>query len=419
MKMGVASLVALVVAIAVGYFWKANVGIVSISLAFAIGIIYGISGSKIMSGFSSSLALSMIGVTYLFGMIDSNGTLKKVANKLVRLAGSRKWMIFIMVYITGALLSGVGPGAIPTLAIIPILAVPVALSSGINPILLSLVGQMGVQSARMSPITPEAIVVQDLMNAQGIQGNTITILICMVVTELLMIAGSFIIFKGWKFETVAFSGTQVEEESFDAKNWLSLIALLGMIIGVAFVGWNVGLASFLMGSILVVLRCVDEKAALKAIPWGTILLVLGVGILMNIVQISGGLDIMAESLGNVMGPKTASAIMVAFAGFMSFFSSGLGVVFPTLVPISGAIASAVGANAMELVSMVVIGGTVTGFSPISTAGALIMAAVTQNPESAEKYPQDKLFLQLFGVAFMAMAISVILALLGIYRLICG
>ena len=100
----------------------------------------------------------------MFGIIDSNGTLKKFAGKLVKLSGSRKWMIFVMDYITGAILSGVGSGAIPTLAIIPILAVPVALSSGINPVLLSLVGQIGVQSARMSPITPEPEVLTSWQN---------------------------------------------------------------------------------------------------------------------------------------------------------------------------------------------------------------------------------------------------------------
>ena len=418
MNMGVASLIALVVAIVIGYFKKANVGILAISMAFLIGIIYGIKGKDIIAGFSSSLALSMIGVTYLFGIINSNGTLQKFAGKLVSLAGTRKWLIYVMVYITGAVLCAVGPGAIPTLAIIPILAVPIALSSGLNPILLSLVGQMGIQSFRMSPITPEAVVVQGLMDEQGIAGSTVTIIVCMVITELLMIAGSFIIFKGWKIEEVTERELKTESEPFNRVNWISIAGLLVMIVLVAFKNWNVGLTSFLVGSVLLVLGCADEKQAIKSIPWNTILLVIGVGILMNIVSISGGLDIMANSLSSIMGPRTASAIMVAFAGFMSFFSSGLGVVFPTLVPISGAVASSVGANALELVATVVIGGTVTGFSPISTAGALIMAAVGQDETAAERYPQDKLFLQLFGVAFMAMAISVVLAIAGVYGIIC-
>ena len=42
------------------------------------------------------------------------------------------------------------------------------MKAGMNPILLSLIGQMGAQCVRMSPITPEAVVVRDLMVEQGL-----------------------------------------------------------------------------------------------------------------------------------------------------------------------------------------------------------------------------------------------------------
>lgn len=418
MNMGIVSLIALVIAIIVGYFKKSNIGILSIALAFVVGMIYKLQVKEILSGFSTSLAMSMMGVTYLFGIINSNGTLLKSANRLVHLAGNRKWLIYVLIYLTGFILSAVGPGAIPVLAIMPIMAVPIAVSSGINPVVLSLIGQMGAQSGRMSPLTPEAVVVQNLMDEQNIIGTTVPIMICLIVTELIMIAGSMFMFKGWKVETAGQGEEKKEIEKFDRTDIISIIGLLALIILVVFRSWNVGLTSFLIGTILVIFGCGNEKTAIRNIPWNTILLVLGVGILMNIVKISGGLDIMADSLGNIMSERTASMIMVAFAGFMSFFTSGLGVVFPTLIPIAGAIASNIGVNALELVATVVIGGTVTGFSPVSTAGALIMAAIGQEPELSKQYPQDKLFIKLFGVAFMAMIISVILAVAGVYGFIC-
>lgn len=65
-------------------------------------------------------------------------------------------------FISGFIICAAGPGAIPSLAIIPVLAVPIAKSAGINPVLLCLAGQMGVQGGRMSPITPESAVVLQL-----------------------------------------------------------------------------------------------------------------------------------------------------------------------------------------------------------------------------------------------------------------
>lgn len=419
MNAGTASLLALLAAIVIGYISKKNIGIISIGFALIIAEIYGISVKQLNSGFSTSLAMSMIGVTYLFGVVRSNGALEKVANRLVHIAGDRKWMLYIIMYLLGFFLCAVGPGAIPVLAIIPVLAVPLALSAGANPVLLSLIGQIGVQSARMSPITPEAVVVQDLMNVQGIEGSTIPLMVCLIVTEWVLIVACCFIFRGGNIKSeLAIDMSNYQDEPLTGQNWIALLGMLFMIVMVLAFKWNVGYTSFLVGSFLVVIRVGHEKESLKYIPLNTILLILGVGILMNIVKISGGLEIMASSLSMVMNDVTAAPVMVIFAGFMSFFTSGLGVVFPTLIPIAGALSDQIGANAVELVAMVVIGGTVTGFSPVSTAGALIMASVSQYEEVAAKFKPRYLFVKLFMVAIVAMIISAIFAILPVYSFIC-
>lgn len=420
MNMAVVSLIALAGAIIIGFLMKVNVGIISIGFAYLIGLVYGVPASKIMGGFSASMALTMIGVLYLFAIVNNNGTLEVLAKKITGLAGNRRGLLYIAMFIIGAILSGVGPGAIPTLAIVPVLAIPVALKAGINPILLSLIGQMGAQSFRMSPITPEAIVVSGLMTEQGLEGSTVPAMWCLLVTELVMIAASFIFLKGWRFSTPLAEIATEEEQKFTGKQILSLLGLAAMILGVVVFDCNVGLISFVIGTILVILKCGDDRQAVKSVPWNTILLVLGVGVLMNIVKLAGGVDLLAGSIAAFCSERTASPLMCAAAGAMSFFASGLGVVFPTMIPTVGQIASGLnGVNPAELMSAVVIGGTVTGFTPISTAGALILAGVSQFPGMEDQYPQNKMFMELFVVAFLCMFISVILAWLGVYRMICG
>jgi len=111
-----------------------------------------------------------------------------------------------------------------------------------------------------------------------------------------------------------------------------------MIIAVIMLKVNVGLMAFAVGTILVLLGAGDEKKAISKIPWNVILLVLGVGVLMNIVSLSGGITLMAEGMTKIMTPRTAPSIMAVSASVMSFFSSGLGVVFPTLIPTASIIA---------------------------------------------------------------------------------
>lgn len=413
MNLGIISLIALLAAIIIGFVRNANVGILCMGFSMVLGLVFGLDAKEILSGFSSSLFIQMVGITYLFAIINSNGTLELLARKMVRLVGKKKALIPFVMYILGFLICAVGPGAIPSLAIIPVIAIPVAVSAGINPIMTAIIGDLGVMSGRMSPLTPEAAVVRELMEDQGLIGNTIPIMIGMTITALIVVVLVYIYYKGWKVEKHEEEKEEVLPK-FNGKQWLSLAGLIILAVGVLFFSWNVGLTGFLVGSVLIVLGCGEEKKAIKGIPWNVILMVLGVGILMNVISLSGGIDIMVSALEKIMGHRTAAMIMAVTAGFMSFFSSGLGVVFPTLIPTATGLASGLGVGAVELVTVIVIGGTVSGFTPISTTGALVMAGVAQQENAEEKFPQNRLFVELFAVSFIALAVLAIMAVIGVY-----
>lgn len=413
MNLGIISLIALLTAIIIGFVRNVNVGILCMGFSMVLGLVFGLDAKEILSGFSSSLFIQMVGITYLFAIINSNGTLELLARKMVGLVGKKKALIPFVMYILGFLICAVGPGAIPSLAIIPVIAIPVAVSAGINPIMTAIIGDLGVMSGRMSPLTPESAVVRELMEEQGLTGNTIPIMISLTITALIVAVLVYIYYKGWKVEKRE-DKTEEALPKFNGKQWLSLAGLLILAVGVLFFLWNVGLTGFLAGSVLIVLGCGEEKKAIKGIPWNVILMVLGVGILMNVISLSGGIDIMVAGLEKIMGHRTAAMIMAITAGFMSFFSSGLGVVFPTLIPTASGLASGLGVGAVELVSVIVIGGTVSGFTPISTTGALIMAGVAQQEGAEEKFPQNRLFVELFAVSFIALAVLAIMAVIGVY-----
>lgn len=413
MNLGAVSLILLIAAIVIGFWRKANVGILCIGFSMILMIAYGLDSKEVIAGFSSSLFIQMVGITYLFSIINGNGTLELLAKKMVALVGKKRHLIPFVMYALGFIICAVGPGAIPSLAIVPVIAIPVAISAGVNPIMTAVIGDLGVMSGRMSPLTPESAVVRELMEAQGMKGNTIPIMIGMIITALVVAALVYVYYKGWKVD----ENVSVSEEKlakFNTRQWLSLAGLLVLAIGALFFSWNVGLTGFLVGTVLVVLGDAQEKKAIAGIPWNVILMVMGVGILMNIISISGGIDIMVAGLEKVMGPHTAAMIMAIAAGIMSFFSSGLGVVFHTLIPTASGLASGLGVSAVQLVTVIVIGGTVSGFTPISTTGALIMAGVAQQENADERFPQNRLFIELFAVSFIALGVLAIFALLGIY-----
>ena len=97
-------------------------------------------------------------------------------------------------------------------------------------------------------------------------------------TEIVMIIAAFIFFKGWKFDKPLESVELEEASHFSPKQILTLIGLLAMIACVVVFGFDVGLTSLVIGTILLVCGCADEKVVIKSIPWNTILMVLGVGV---------------------------------------------------------------------------------------------------------------------------------------------
>ena len=415
MNLGLVSLIVLLLAIVIGFARNANVGILCVGFSMILSIVYKVDIKIVIAGLSSSLFIQMVGITYLFAIIQGNGTLELLARKMVRLVGTKTHLIPFVMYILGFIVCAIGPGAIPSLAIIPVIAIPVAVSAGVNPIMTAIIGDLGVMSGRMSPLTPESAVVRELMKQQGLEANTIPIMICLTFTALICVVLVYIYYKGWKVEKVE-ATTKEKLPSFEPKQWLSILGLVVLAVGALFFSWNVGFTGFLVGSILIVLGCADEKKAISAIPWNVILMVLGVGILMNVITVSGGIDIMVAALEKVMNKTIAAMVMGVVAGIMSFFSSGLGVVFPTLIPTAAGLSGGLGVSAIELVSVIVIGGTVAGFTPVSTTGALIMAGVSQRKDAEEKFPQNRMFIELFSVSFIALGVLAIVAFSGVYNL---
>lgn len=228
MNFGLISLLALLAAIVLGFTRKTNVGILSIGFAMVLAILFpseSISAKAILSGFSTSLFVQMVGVTYLFAIINGNGSLELLARKIVSRVPRNA--IPVAMFLIGMVLSAVGPGSIPCLAIIPIIAIPLSVSAGVNPIMVSIIGDMGAMAGRMSPLTPEAAVVRSLMEAQGMDGNTVPIMICTAITTVVCSVLVYAWYQGRKGNTAPGCG---EKEALPSFNWKQRASLSGLVV---------------------------------------------------------------------------------------------------------------------------------------------------------------------------------------------
>lgn len=424
MNMAMLSIIFLAGAITLGFFRKVNVGLISIAGAFILGHILGLGDKKIVAGFNAGLFVTLMGVTFLFSILTSNGTIERVAKRMVMLAGRRNWLIPVVMFLVGYVMTAIGPGAIPMLAIMPAFAIPVAVARGFNPIMMALIADFGVFSGRMSPITPEGILVYELLGQAGIvQDVTGALIFNQTITGIVCALLAYGYYRGYKVKNLTEgSGERVEDLKLNRGQMISLLGLIITVVMVVAFKFNVGLVAFTVGTVLLCLRLADEGKSIKGIPWGVLIMVSGVGTLMTLVINAKGIELMSNFLALFMNSWTASAVMGVTGGVMSWFSSGLGVVFPTLIPTVSSIAQMVGGhvNPVELASLVVIGGTFTGVSPFSTTGGLILATVMTEEGGSngggDKIKQNKVFIELLIWSVITLVVLTGLALTQVYSL---
>lgn len=419
MNLGMLSLVLLLAAIAIGFFRKTNVGLVCLLLAFILGKAAGIPTAEILKGFKPNLFINLMGITLLFSILNKNGTIELLAKKIVGLAGKNNFLIPVVIFLMGAFLSGIGPGSLPLLAIMPAIAIPLARARGYNPLMLAIIGCAGCFGGRITPITPEGMLSFELLRQSGIDAAAAVgpIYAAQFCSGFLIAAAAFLYYKGYQPAAVEDSGEE-KSASFTANQWLSLAGLAVMAVMIVVFKQNVGLTGFAVSAVLLMLHAGSEKESLKAIPWGVLLMVSGVSTLMHLVIQTGGIKMLTAALATLMNSHTAPAVMACTAGIMSLFSSGLGVVFPTLIPTVAGLGQSIGVNPVELASMVLIGGTITGLSPVSTTGGLVMATLMADADgSSKKNEETKLFMELAAWGVGILLVLTLLAGIGVYRLI--
>jgi di/tricarboxylate transporter len=131
----VLSLIALLIAIALSMATKLNVGVAAMAFAWLIGTFAaGWKADQVAAGFPSSLFLTLTGVTLLFALAETNGTLDRLAHRALGLARGQARLLPVLLFVIAFALSSVGPGAITTVALLVPTAMLVATDQrGRNP----------------------------------------------------------------------------------------------------------------------------------------------------------------------------------------------------------------------------------------------------------------------------------------------
>lgn len=416
MGMAIISLLVLVVVVAIGFIKKVNLGFLSIGAAFVLGTLGGMSSKEIIKGFSSSMFVTLVGVTFLFGMASHNGTLDLFSKKVVALVGKKTILIPILMFFLSACISAIGPGHIAAGILMTTFAMYLAFEMNINPMATSLYAKLGANAGCASVLSLTGVLAKELLDPLGYSGFGLHLFLTTLLSGFLFTLVIYVLYKGYKVKAdnpLKWS----EIPKFNRDQLLTIIAIIVMVVCCIGLKLDTGLFAFATAAVLVLLGAVDEKKAIKGIPWGTLIFICGVGVLINVIQTLGGIDLISNFLTGFMSGKTAVPILAATSGILSWVSSTTGVVMPTMYPIAAQVCEQFGNNVsyVELISAITATSFAAAISPLSTGGAIIMSSYSAARETSTE-ELNKMFRTLFLLSVANVCLNVVLAMLGVFNL---
>jgi len=396
MNPAVISLLALMLALIISCISPINVGFIAIALAFLVGhFVAGLKVSAITAGFPSGLFITLTGITLLFAQAQANGTLEKIARHSVRLARGNRGMIPVIFFFLAAGLATVGAGNIAATALLAPIAMSIAGELGISAFLMAIMLANGANAAAFSPFAPTGIIANSIMARIGLEGAAWANYLNTLLAQSAVAFSGYFLLGGLRLFTRdgAHSGQKRLEEIISQKvkpftrhQRLTLGVIATLVISVVSVQLasvilpglevqlDIGLGAFVCAVVLSIAGAADEAQAVKSMPWGVILMVSGVTVLMSVLDKTGGMDLFTRLLAKLSGPDYVYAAIALVTGIISAYSSSSGVVLPAFLPtIPGLVENLGGGNPLMIAYSINVGAHLVDVSPLSTLGALCLA----------------------------------------------
>ena len=387
-----------------------DMGVLGFGAAFLVGaVVLGLSTDEVLAGFPADLVVTLIGITYLFGIAQVNGTVDLLVAGAVRAVGGRVALVPWVMFAVSAVLIGIG--ALFAVAIVAPIALRFAARHRIDPLYMGMMVVHGALGGAFTPISVYGSFVNGLVRDSDLAGSPLALALAPLGFNL-AIAAALTVWLGRRRVPVAVGapGAAAEPET-DAVPAASRVTLVQaatvagiLLLAVLTVVWqvDVGFASLLIGAGLALLDPKGTRRAVDSVAWSTVLLIAGVLTYVGVLQAAGTIDLVSDGIAGLGVPLLAALLICYLGGIASAFASSvamLGVMVPLALPFlqQGDI------GPIGFVAALAVATTVVDVSPFSTNGALVLANAPAGTD------RDRFYKRMLGYAGTVTALGPLLA----------
>jgi di/tricarboxylate transporter len=280
----------------------------------------------------------------------------------------------------------VGPGAILATALVAPFAMSTSAKARVPAFLTALMVANGANAGNLSPVSTLGVIVNGLMSRAGMGGHEYRVWFYHVLATCFVAAAAWFLFGGVTLLRAGRVDCLSTAPKMQSQHAVTLVVTAAWIGAVLIFRAPIGPAAIVAAALLIAFRFASAKDAIRRMPWKTILLVVCISTVVAMLDRAGGLRWFQDLVTRVSTPKTVHGVMAALTGLISAYSSTSGVVLPAFLPmVPGLALRFPGVNPLELSISVIIGSSLVDVSPLSTLGALCIAAAPPNEDTKVLY----------------------------------
>lgn len=416
---------AIALAVVLGYKTGINTGFFCIAFAFLIGCFgLGITTKSLISFWPTSTMFVILSVSLFYNFAAVNGTLEKMSSALLYACRSFPGLLPFALFFVAVVLSVMGAAYFTVLAFLAPITLVICDEAKMDKLTGAVAINCGALAGGNFPTAALGVVFRGLMDTAYEADPSLTpvdsfsselkIFGFAIVFSIIVIA----IFRyGFKENRNIGKGiTFKKPEPFTEKQKTTLTLMLVMmavvlvfpllnmilpgnsLISAVSSKVDVGLVAICFTVIALLLDLAPQKEVIAKVPWNTIIMIAGAGMLIAVAVEAGTIEALSSWIGSNVPVALVPVAFSLVAAFMSFFSSTTGVVTPALFPLIPALAASTGLDAAVLFACTVLGAQSSAISPFSSGGSLILGSCGKEEE------RNRLFNRLL---FVAVLISVV------------
>ncbi|RZQ61058.1 C4-dicarboxylate ABC transporter [Amycolatopsis suaedae] len=371
------SIGALAVMFVVGTLLPINIGILAFVAAFVIGTAaLGLDEEQIFEGFPVSLFVTIVGVTYLFSVAQRNGTVDLIVSYGVRLVRGKVALIPWVLFTVAAVLTAFGTFTPAAVALLVPVGMNIAFRHGMSPLMMGMMIICGGHAGAFSPIAVSGVLVNGMIADTQLQVAPVVLFLASFGFNALLSAVTFLWLRNRNRPgpagTDADGGAGPEHDGVSWRQWLTLAALAGLIVGALGFHLQIGFLALAAGALLALTDMKNQAKAVEGISWSTILLVAGMVTYVGILEKAGTIDAISEHAAGMGAPLLVAFLLCLTVAVTSAFASSTAIL-TAIIPIAVPLLLSSHLNAAGLIAALSISTTIVDVSPFSTNGALVLS----------------------------------------------